>query len=340
MLFGRRRRRKRSRFKKFLIIFGLLTLFIYHKYNTFIYIPVDVENTEDISFTIKTGTSIKDIGDNLYEKGLIHNALTFYLYTKHNNFDQKIIAGRFHLQKSMNLTDIIEKITNPADAEYILTIQEGLRIRDIDEKLVDLKLIKPGEFISAARNFNGWEYYDFLNQEEFKDLDLPVEGYIYPDTYYLDPGTFKPHHLIYLALDNFERKIANIQRQKNFHEVVTMASIIENEVFGKEDKHLVSDILWRRYKHGWMIGADATLLYITEDRVITKKDLEIDSPYNTRKNKGLPPGPISNPSLESIQAALKPTKNNYWFYITTLDTGEVIYAKTNEEHNINRAKHL
>jgi len=119
-----------------------------------------------------------------------------------------------------------------------------------------------------------------------------------------------------------------------------MASIIENEVFGAENRKIVSGILWKRFENSWPLGADITLLYTKEDRKITAEDLASDSPYNTRKLQGLPPGPISNPSLESIEAAMFPKESSYWFYLTDPDNGEVIYAKSNEEHNQNRAKYL
>ena len=187
------------------------------------------------------------------------------------------------------------------------------------------------------------KYYKFLDKKILETLASPLEGYIYPDTYFLDPADFKPEDLIYLTLDNFEKKITELpksQSKYSFHQIITMASIIENEVRNFSDRKMVSGILWKRLENAWPLGADATLLYITNDRKITSEDLEIDSPYNTRKYAGLPPGPVSNPSIESITAAIFPEQSNYWFYLTTLDTGEVIYAETNEEHNANRKKYL
>ncbi|MBD3360384.1 endolytic transglycosylase MltG, partial [Candidatus Peregrinibacteria bacterium] len=171
---------------------------------------------------------------------------------------------------------------------------------------------------------------------------------LYPDTYFLNFADFSPHDILYLTLDNFEKKWMeidkNLEESKlndySIHEIITMASIIENEVFGEKNRKIVSGILWKRLENDWPLGADAALLYITDDREITSQDLNIDSPYNTRKYKGLPPGPISNPGTESIKAALYPKESNYWFYLTTPDTGEVIYSTTNEEHNQNRQKYL
>ncbi len=315
----------------------------YLKYVSYIENPVDKNSTTTISFQIKKGSTAKEIGKNLKEKNLIKNQTAFYLYTKFNNLGEKIIAGRFLLSKSMNVKEILAAITDPSQAEFIITIQEGITLKDIDQKLVDLTLINPREFLEAVKNFKGWKYYKFLDETALKTLKFPLEGYIYPDTYFLDPADFKPEDLIYLALDNFEKKIADLPKSQSkypFRQIITMASIIENEVRSFSDRKIISGILWKRLENSWPLGADATLLYITDDRKITTEDLEIDSPYNTRKFAGLPPGPISNPSIESITAALFPEKSDYWFYLTTLDTGEVIYAETNEKHNANRKKYL
>jgi len=328
---------------KFLIP-GILIIAIlsYFSYQRSIYNPVDEDSSEHISFQIKKGETVKEIAKNLEEKDLIDSNFYFYLHVKFNNLGENILAGRFLLNQGMNVPEIIEIISDPSQSEYVITIQEGLRIRDIDDKLVELELIEPDEFINEAKNFNGWEYYSFLDQTELNQLEIPIEGYLYPDTYFLDPATFEPHDLIYLALNNFESKFSDLEQEIKKHsinEIITMASIIENEVFGEEDRKLVSGILWKRLEAGWMIGADATLLYITDDREITANDLEINSPYNTRKNTGLPPGPICNPSIESIKAAMYPTENENWFYLTTPE-GEVIYSYSNEEHNANKAKYL
>jgi UPF0755 protein len=167
-----------------------------------------------------------------------------------------------------------------------------------------------------------------------------LEGYLYPDTYFLTPTGFDPKDVIYLTLDNFENKIKELNIDKTkIHEIVTLASIVENEVYGAENRKIVAGILKKRMANGWTLDADITLLYLKDDRKITSADLESDSPYNTRKNKGLPPSPIGNPSIESISAVLNSKDSPYWFYLTASD-GEVIYAKTNEEQNVNRAKYL
>ncbi len=335
--------------KNFPLFFLIILIFIfgsfYLKYRSDIYKPIDPDNNQEISFQINKGQSVKKIAQNLEEQNLISNSRSFYIYTKINKLGEKIIAGRFLLNQNMNVPTILETITNPQKGQVILTIQEGLMLRDIDKKLVEFDLISEGEFLNAIKNFNNWEKYNFLNKNKLISLDFPLEGYIFPDTYYLNPGNFHPDHLISMTLNNFEKKLKEIKNKlnsssKNLHEIITMASILENEVRSFKDRQIVAGILWKRIENNWRVDADATLLYIMETRNITARELAIDSPYNTRKKHGLPPGPISNPGLESIKAALTPQPSNYWFYLTTLDTGKVIYSRTNDEHNQNRAKYL
>ncbi len=125
-------------------------------------------------------------------------------------------------------------------------------------------------------------------------------------------------------------------------EVVTMASIIERETRHSEDRGLVADILWRRYLKGWALQVDSSVHYAvdkTGDVFTSDADRSVDSLWNTYKYPGLPPGPICNPSVESVKAALNPEKNNYWYFLTGSD-GKMYYAQTLEEHNMNRAKYL
>ncbi|MBI2634791.1 endolytic transglycosylase MltG [Candidatus Peregrinibacteria bacterium] len=332
--------------KKFLftiILLLALSLLGFFRYLSLVQNPVDENNTTDISFQIKKGQTVKEIAKNLDEKQLIKSNLAFSIYAKLHKLDKNILAGRFILKKSMNTPQILATLSDPQKAQTVITVQEGLRIKDIDSKLAELELIETGEFTNEVKKFNGWEYYTFLNKDVLEKLELPLEGYLYPDTYFLDPNDFQPHDLIFLMLDNFEKKTAEFLPQikrHTIHEIITIASIIENEVFGEEDRKIVSGILWKRLESGWKLDADATLLYISDDRKISGKELESSSPYNTRKLGGLPPGPISNPSLESIEASMFPEESQYWFYLTTSDTGEVIYARSNEEHNENRAKYL
>jgi len=337
---------KNRRFYRFLaipVIVAFILLVGYIKYRSFVYDPADPSDNTSISFQVKKGQSVKEIANNLADKGLIKNAFSLYLHAKLNHLGEDIVAGRFILTKAMNGPQILAALSDSSKAQSIITVQEGLTIKDIDAKLVGLDLIKSGEFIQAVKNFDNWQAYPFLDKITLSKLELPLEGYLYPDTYFLNPDGFRPNQLVEMMLNNFEKKFSKLQenlKRHTVHQIITMASIIENEVKSSKDRKTVSGIMWKRLDAHWPLGADATLLYVTKDRNIDSKDLALNSPYNTRKNQGLPPGPICNPSIDSIEAAMYPTSSDYWFYLTTLDTGKVIYAKTNEEQNLNRSKYL
>lgn len=291
-----------------------------------------VEFAENTTITIKSGTTVSSLASKLEEQEAIKSALLFKTFASIFNLDNKLQAGTFQVSGNLNTPDLLKVLTSSPE-QIIFTIQEGLMIKEIDKKLSAEGHIEAGEFLNVVKNFSNYSAYPFIKAN---NNELPLEGYIYPDTYYLDPA--KPAaDLIEKSLNNFKSKTAGLDLS---YEDLIMASIVETEVFGYQDRQKVAGLLWKRLENNWLIGADITILYITDDRVITSADLKIESPYNTRKNRGLPPGPVSNPSIESINATLNPITTPYWFYLTTLDTGEVIYSRTNEEHNLNRAKYL
>ena len=337
--------------KKFFITLVLISLIIgvgfimcYGKYDYYLNTPVDISDSSNIIFEIEEGENSNNIVNNLYDKDLILNKLAVKVYMKLEDIEKELKAGRITLSKSLTAQEIVEKLLNPEEAEVVLTIPEGYTISDIDTLLVDEDLIETGEFISCINECT-IPKYDFLDKENIS-TDLYLEGYLFPDTYFVDPATYTNENFIQKLLNNFDSKlepdlIEEIQNQdKSIHEIVIMASIIEKEVRTDDDLPIVSGILWKRLKNDWALGADATLLYKKNNNEITYEDLQSDSEYNTRKFKGLPPGPISNPGSKSIKAAVYPEESEYWFYLTTLDTGEVIYAVSNEEHEMNKSEYL
>jgi UPF0755 protein len=312
------------------------------RYQYFLNTPVDETDTTGISFIIAKGQSTATVSENLLEKELILDKESFRKYTKENGIDKSIIAGRFILNKTMTIPEIAQTLTDRRQSELTLTITEGSTVKDIDKKLVDLEVIEQGAFEKAVKEFTQYEKYPFLPKNKVKDLIFPLEGYLFPDTYFIDTNNFYSENLIQLMLKNFERKISelSIPTEKELHQYIIMASIIEKEVRTKKDIHIVAGILWKRLNEGWLIGADATLLYLKDDRTITYKDLQENSAYNTRKLPGLPPGPISNPGLATIKGAMEPEPSEYYFYLTKPESGEVVYGKTNDEHNRNKLKFL
>lgn len=326
-----------NRKKILILVFGLAAIIFaitINEYKKDTYVPLNKEDKTEISILIHQGDKVKDVANKLEEKNVIKSSCAFYWYARIHNLDTNIISGRFLLNPSMNVPEILSKISTPSESEAIITIQEGLTIKDIDKKLFEMGLTKEGDFILATKNFKDQKSYKFLE----KNASLPalLEGYIFPDTYFLEPVNFDPNELIYKSLNNFSKKTKEL---KITNETIIIASIIEKEVRNDNDRAIVSGILWKRLGSGWKLDADATLLYTKDDNKITTADLNSDSPYNTRKFKGLPPTPICNPSIKSIEAALHPQSSSYWFYLT-IEDGTTIYSTTNEEHNANKAKYL
>ncbi|MBI5413701.1 endolytic transglycosylase MltG [Candidatus Peregrinibacteria bacterium] len=281
-------------------------------------------NSASSLFIINSGAGVSEIAQNLQNHRLIRSRNAFLLMAKIRQLDAKIHQGRYKLSGAMNLQEILEAIGNPKQVTVSVTIPEGFTVHDIDERLTELGLIEASEFSMVA---------------------IGKEGYLFPDTYFVNGLNFNPNSLIKQMQNNFVKKVTpqmsdDIKKQKRtLEEVITMASILEKEVKTEKDYPIVAGILWKRLASGWPLQADATLLYGKDASTLSGKDLKEDSPYNTRKFKGLPPTPINNPGLVAIKAAIYPEASKYWFYLTDRE-GNVHYAASNEEHNINRAKYL
>ncbi len=333
-----------------LIIIAAAVLFVFIVYDLVAYKnalskPLNPKNETKTMFIIKNKENPKIVAQNLYNKKFISSAKYFYRYIKNSNKGPGIIAGGFLLSPSMTIIQITDEITNSSKNQYVFTVPEGYTIKDMDKKLTDMGLIKSNQFENAVKGFNEYEKYDFLDVKKLKKLRHPLEGYLFPDTYFIQPESFDPQDLIKKMLNNFGSKLTPELRQEMIrqnratHDIVIMASLLEKEGRTKEEFETISGILWKRLANNWFLDVDAALLYETGNNTISSEDLNIDSPYNLRRGKKLPPGPVSNPGLKAIMAAMYPKQSPYWFYLTT-PAGQTIYSKTNNEHNMAKAKYL
>jgi len=318
---------------KKILITGTLSLLIV----TFFYLfykqgimPVDKNSKETKIFVIQKGESLKSIIDNLYRQNLIRNRLAFYLLIKKLGFEKKIQAGDFRLSPSMDAKTIAKTLTK-GTLDIWVTIIEGLRKEEIAQIINQNFFIPESEFLKYAK-----------------------EGYLFPDTY-LIPKEATAEAIVKILVNNFYRRFNDDLRQKakdkslTEEEVVTIASLVEKEAKYEEDRTKVASIILKRLKNDWPLQVDATIQYALGyqpqektwwKKNLTKEDLNIDSPYNTYKNKGLPPTPICNPGLASIKAVIFADANTpYWYYLSD-KTGRMHYAKTLEEHNENIKKYL
>ncbi len=304
---------------------------------------------EDQAFIIASGQGVNQISRNLYSAGLIKNKLVFETWVWLKKAEGKIVAGSYTIPADISIKGLTELLlSGPNGQDNTLTIIEGWNRQS--EKFLEIlgaKGFAVDQWLALTADKADWEgEYEFL-------ADAPVgaslEGYIFPDTYSFDSADV--NSLIVKTLDNFDRKLTEEMRQeikrqnKTIFEVITLASIIEREASQRDkdslDDNMVADVFWKRLAINMPLQSDATVNFVTGKSLTrpTLADLEIDSPYNTYKYAGLPPGPIASPGLSSIEAAIYPKANPYYYFLTT-EEGEFIYAENHDQHVANKAKYL
>ena len=332
-----------------LIIFGgcfLLTAIF------FLIINISISNADikQIDFTIANGESSQEISQRLAQNGLIVSANFFDFYLRLQGKDKNIKAGHYQFVPPLNIKQIARLITSDykLNEQDIFLIKEGETLLEIEEGL------KVKGLLAKDQSLTQWrlqEVQDKLGNKLLRGASLTnsLEGYLFPDSYHLVRG-LSDEEIINLILNNFAQQIPSgwldqLEKDgKNFYDILILASILEKEVQLKNDKRLVADILWRRLENKMPLQVDATLCYAQSkdfrNCLIDQAVLKMNSPYNTYLYKGLPPTPINNPGLESIEAVLYPLPNDYWYYLTDRQTGQTIFSKTYKEHLSARQQYL
>ena len=302
--------------------------------------PLDSNNEQTIIFEIEKGQSGKNITEQLKNNGLIDSYWKFYGYLKDNELGQDLQAGRFVLNTNMSPLKIINTLIS-GSGQVAVTIPEGFTLEQIDDRLTAAGLTPDDQFKNCAETCPLADSWDFLKNTS------STEGYLFPDTFFVDPASFSSEGFLHRLLDNFETKFLTPENQaaiansgRTLNDIVIMASIVEREAFLDEDYPVIAGILWKRFDNGWALDADATLLYVLDSPSDLVANLSLDSPYNSRKYRGLPPSAISNPGITALNAALYPESSPYWFYLNDQETGKAHFGATNDEHNVNKAKWL
>ncbi|MGM0874361.1 MAG: endolytic transglycosylase MltG [Bacillota bacterium] len=316
--------------------------------------PVNPSDQTAVNVTVPIGSSVSTISRILEENEIIKDARVFKYYIKFKN-ESGFQAGNYQLKRSMTFQEIIERLKQGKLMDQVafqLTIPEGRQLTEIasivskktdfsEEVILDKLTDKT--FINSMRA----KYPDLLTDDIFgEEVRYSLEGYLYPATY----PYYKKDPTLEEVLEPMIKKMSQIvakyipqlQEQKmSVHRFVTMASLIEEEATEKADREKISSVFYNRIEKKMPLQTDPTVLYALgehKDRVLYA-DLEVDSPYNTYQNKGLPPGPIANAGDVSFTAALTPEDTDFLFFLATKE-GEVIFTKTLEEHNKEKNKHI
>ncbi len=322
-----------------------------------LFMPKSLTSEEETVFNVEKGEGSREIALNLEKEGLINWAPLFRLYVLMTGVSGELQAGKYLISSSMNISMIAAKFTEGDVMKEKITIIEGWNLREVGFYFENQGMFQAEELWELA-GFPAIDYskvsdlpkpkdfsqnFDFLKE---KPKNVGLEGYLFPDTYEIREGATL-EEIVEKMLSNFDKKLTSglkteIARQgKTIFEIITMASLIEKEVRNKEDKELVSGILWTRLNYGIPLQVDASISYITGIQTIkiSKEDTQVDSAFNTYMYRGLPLGPICSPGLESITAAIYPKDSQYLYYLSTPE-GETIFSRTLEEHNIAKAKYL
>ena len=290
------------------------------------------ENTQTIILSIPPGATLKKISKDLQSLSLIRNASAFRLLANIRQKQTHIQVGEYELNQSMLPMDILKAITSGKTVLHPVTIPEGYRISEIAELLTETISINNEIFIKETRN------EDLLNKLNITSKSL--EGYLFPETYHFSKHTSEKK-IIQTMLNTFQQrmKTKKIQHQiqssdMSLHEIITLASLIEKETGMNGERKHISSVFHNRLNRKMRLQTDPTVIYAIEnfDGNIRKKDLNIDSPYNTYRHKGLPPGPIASPGIKSIVAALNPIKTNHLYFVSKKD-GSHQFSSSLKEHN-------
>ena len=309
------------------IVLIFVSFYLFYKEGS---MPVNKNSLASTIFVVNPGEPLNTIVNNLSKEGLIRNKIIFYLIVKQLGIERKIQAGDFRISPKMTAAEVAKNLTH-GTLDVWITLIEGTRKEEMAQTISKDLNIPETEFIKVA-----------------------TEGYLFPDTY-LIPTTATAESVVSILKNNFDNKFSQelLDQAKNKKltekEVLILASLVEREARQPATRQKVAGIILKRYLADWPLQIDATVQYALGyqpnekswwKKNLTEDDLKINSPFNTYKNTGLPPEPICNPSLTSIEAVINADpKTLYWYYITDKN-GVMHYAVTLEEHNNNIRKYL
>lgn len=339
--------------KKLIVILSVIVSLILVGVVTFMILLSPVSKSSDIvEFTVKKGEGKEKIVDNLKDAKLIKSKYATFVYIVLSG-KKNLQAGSYEFSRNMSVKDIITSlstgdIVNVKRDEVRITFKEGDTLKNFVTMVANETNI---DYDGAIKKLSDKAYlkgliadYWFLTDDILdEDIYFPLEGYLYPETYNFYKET---------SIEQVIRKVLNVTNERlepikskienskyNIHELLTIASIAEKEANTNSDRAMVTQVIYKRLELNMALGMDVTSYYGVQKEMteaITQLDLNDKNPYNTRVTTfiGLPVGPICNPSIGSINAALEPADTDYLYFVADINTGKVYFAKTNEEFNV------
>ena len=292
-----------------------------------------VEEERSIHVKIREGLSTAEIAERLAEKGIIDSSLKFRFVARLRGYDDKLRPGSYTFAPNMSDDEVFAKLLTGEKRLVQFTVPEGFGVKEIANRLYSLDLVDKEEFLKAATDFAPYEY-----MRKHKNVFYASEGFLFPDTYTVE-NDVEIEEILSLMANTFDEKLTVAMRAQaakmdlSIYDLITLASLVEREVRFPEDRPIVAQVLLKRLRLNMPLQTDATLQYLmdTPKEEVSIADTQIDSPYNTYQHAGLPPGPIANPGMASIEAVLHPAETDYLYFVADR-SGHNHYAYTYEEH--------
>jgi UPF0755 protein len=319
-----------------LLAFGTSKAIDWWNYN--VNTPVS-SSSHTVPFRIDRGETPTQIGTDLYDLRLIRSTLAFDMYTRVTDAGPKFQYGSFVLNTNMSMTQIVNALQHGRPDQKVITFPEGFPLREQAKTLASKQLFTAADYLRAAKDPSLAAQYSFLPKQPV-NADFPYEGYLFPDTYLVDPAA-GVQGLVKEQLDQFAAvfspdlraqvaKATPTRPAESVSAIVTLASMVDREANTDSDRGKVCSVYYNRLATNTPLGVDATLLYglgrLSPEP--TAAELQLDSPYNTRTHAGLPPSPISNPGKAALLACINPPKTNFLFYFT--DRQGTTHFETNQ----------
>lgn len=271
--------------------------------------------------------SLRAVSGLLAEERVVRYPWLFSRLVTLTGDERGVLAGEYWFEKPLTVWEVAERVTGArfSLAPVKITVPEGVSVREMSA-------------IFAARLAH-------FDAAAFVALASPLEGYLFPDTYFFPAGA-RPGEVVASMSANWRRRTKDLKERilasgRSLGEIMTMASLLEEEAYDPSDRRTIAGILWKRLDTGMPLQVDAVFPYLIgkNSYELSRDDLAFDSPYNTYRYRGLPPGPISNPGLDAMDAALAPTSSAYWFYLSDR-RGRTYYAEDFEAHKVNKERYL
>lgn len=332
--------------KALIIILAVLVVLVLAAIIVVNVVSADVTIDNDTEVIIEEGSGTAAIAQSLKDAGVIKNSTYFRIFTKSNGIDSSLKAGRYTFPAGeYSVKDVCDMLILggvSTDGELTVTIPEGLTVKEIAELLAAKGLGTVENYLNYAAE-GDFSEYDFIPAQGTERAPATrLEGFLFPDTYQMDP-TWTEEEIFDMLLAQFvtvwESNGFDTQAQeqgKSVNEVITMASIVEKEAKVDADRPIIAGVFYNRLNLSTPMNLEscATIQFILGEpkEVLTYSDLNIDNPYNTYQNPGLPPGPIACPGKASIEAALNPTESDYLYFRAKTD-GSHRFSETFDEHN-------